>query len=409
MELRPGYTQTEVGVIPDDWKLISFDKAFDFLSTASYSRAQLSDNEKVDYVHYGDIHTKWNHFLNFLQNPLPSISETQLKKNYNLIKEGDLIMVDASEDYEGIGKSVEVKNIGLNKAISGLHTYLLRDKNGVFVNGFKGYIYSNKLVKKQFDRLATGLKVYGVSKNNLKVIQIPLPPKAEQEAIAEALNDVDALISSLDKLITKKRNIKQGAMQQLLTGKKRLPGFTDEWVDKSLGDIAIITMGQSPSSSFYNNSGIGLPLIQGNADIKNRKTIIRNYTSQITKRCFKGDIILSVRAPVGEVAIAVFDACVGRGVCAISYPSNFLYHYLIFIEPQWGKLSKGSTFDSVNSNEVKALEIKLPDNFEEQKAIAKILSDMDAEIAALEARRDKTKAIKQGMMQVLLTGRIRLL
>lgn len=248
-----------------------------------------------------------------------------------------------------------------------------------------------------------------VNVQQIRNFTVPMPPAIEQEVIAKALSDVDALITALRNLITKKRNIKQGAMQQLLTGKKRLPGFSGEWIDKSLGEIANITMGQSPSSLFYNNSVVGLPLIQGNADIKNRKTIIRNYTSQITKRCFKGDIILSVRAPVGEVSIAMFEACIGRGVCAISYPNNFLYHYLIFIQPQWGKLSKGSTFDSVNSNEVKALEVNLSDDFEEQQAIARILADMDAEITAIVARRDKTKAIKQGMMQALLIGRIRLI
>jgi type I restriction enzyme, S subunit len=219
---------------------------------------------------------------------------------------------------------------------------------------------------------------------------------------------VDGLLAGLDRLIAKKRAVKTAVMQQLLTGEVRVGEGNGRWETKPLGSIAEITMGQSPSSLFYNNKGIGLPLIQGNADIKNRRTTIRNYTSEITKRCYKGDIILSVRAPVGEVAKADFDACIGRGVCAISYPNDFLYYYLIYLEPQWGKLSKGSTFDSVNSTEVRALEIHLPTNSEEQRAITAILSDIDAEIAALETRRAKTQAIKQGMMQELLTGRTRL-
>jgi type I restriction enzyme S subunit len=221
-EKKKGYKQTEVGVIPNDWKLISFGKAFDFLSTASYSRAQLSDNGEVEYVHYGDIHTKWNHFLDFQKNTLPSIEREQLK-SYHLIREGDLIMVDASEDYEGICKSVEVKNVGNRKYISGLHTFLLRDSKGYFVNGFKAYIQSNKLVKNQFDRLATGLKVYGVSKNNLKLIEIPMPPtKAEQTAIETILSDMDAEIAALEQKLEKYKMVKQGMMQNLLTGRIRL-------------------------------------------------------------------------------------------------------------------------------------------------------------------------------------------
>ena len=198
-------------------------------------------------------------------------------------------------------------------------------------------------------------------------------------------------------------------MQQLLTGKQRLPGFRGRWEMKRLGDVAEIVMGQSPSSLNYNAKGLGLPLIQGNADIENRWTIKRFFTTEITKRGKCGDILMSVRAPVGEISRAMFDVCLGRGVCAIRYANDFMYHYLISQEPSWAKLSKGSTFDSVNSADVKALEVCLPKDSDEQTAIATILSDMDAEIAALEARRDKTKAIKQGMMQELLTGRTRLI
>ena len=198
-------------------------------------------------------------------------------------------------------------------------------------------------------------------------------------------------------------------MQQLLTGKKRLPGFSDEWGVKRLEDIAEIVMGQSPNSSNYNANGIGLPLIQGNADIHNRKTIKRIYTSQITKRGNSGDILMSVRAPVGEISLAMFDICIGRGVCAIRFDNNFLYHSLIFLEPAWVRHSKGSTFDSVNSFDVKAFEIFMPSDPLEQIAIADVLSNMDEELVSLEARREKTALLKQGMTQELLTGKTRLI
>lgn len=117
---------------------------------------------------------------------------------------------------------------------------------------------------------------------------------------------------------------------------------------------------------------------------------------------------MNVRAPVGEISRTTFDVCLGRGVCAIRYHNDYMYHYLVSQEPSWARLSKGSTFDSVNSADVKALEVNLPSDTAEQTAIATILSDMDTEIAALEQKRNKTRMLKQGMMQELLTGRIRL-
>ena len=173
--MKEGFKHTEIGLIPRDWELLSYDDAFDFLRTATYSRAQLSDNDEIGYVHYGDIHVKCLHFLDLDKITLPTINK-DLLKNYPTLKEGDIIVVDASEDYEGVGKSVEVINLKDRKVISGLHTFLLRDKGDKIANGFKGYIHSNKLVKKQMDNLATGLKVYGVQKTTSKSLSFPTKP-----------------------------------------------------------------------------------------------------------------------------------------------------------------------------------------------------------------------------------------
>lgn len=234
------------------------------------------------------------------------------------------------------------------------------------------------------------------------------PPYEEQVAIAEALNDVDSLIRELDTLIEKKQAVFQGSMHELLTGHLRLPGFTDHWLETDLEHYSIPTMGQSPSSSHYNNKADGLPLIQGNADMNNRRSIIRNYSSEYTKTCAKGDIIMSVRAPVGEVGIATFDSCIGRGVCSFK-KDTFLYYLLWYYEDSWQSISAGSTFDSVNGSQIKSFKIYIPSNVQEREAIAAILSDMDAEIAELESKRKKYAAIRQGMMQQLLTGKIRLI
>lgn len=250
--------------------------------------------------------------------------------------------------------------------------------------------------------LSVAVSQANINGAKLKTYPIPLPPtKAEQTAIATVLSDTDALISRLETLIEKKRAVKQGAMQQLLKPK-------EGWVVKKLGEVADVTMGQSPLSRFYNKEGRGLPLIQGNADIENRKTIIRTFSSLVTKRGKKGDIIMSVRAPVGEISKATFDCCLGRGVCSISHKNDYLYHFLIFFEKSWSKYSTGSTFDSVNSQQVKELNIPIPQLEAEQTRIAQVLSDMDTEIAGLEQKLAKYKLVKQGMMQELLTGKTRL-
>ncbi len=205
----------------EGWDFLTYGEIFTFLKTATYSRAELSTGGSIGYVHYGDIHTKWDIIIDISKTELPSVSEKQLKA-YSILEDGDIIMADASEDYSGIGKCVEVKNIGTNKIISGLHTFLLRDKKGILVNGFKGYLHVSPYIKNQFDKLATGMKVYGVSKANLKTVVVPVPPKEEQNRIASILSEMEEEINALEYKLDKYRKVKNGMMQQLLTGKIRL-------------------------------------------------------------------------------------------------------------------------------------------------------------------------------------------
>jgi type I restriction enzyme S subunit len=402
MELRPGYKQTEVGVIPEEWKLKPLgsvlskgrlggnypnqDREADYplMKMGNIARGYI-DTAKVEYITPG-ITPDLNHRLCY----------------------GD-VLFNTRNTLDLVGKVAIWRD---ELPVAYYNSNLMRlefDPQEICSTEYTNYSLNSAGGVARLRALATGTTsvaaIYTRDLMGLPFI-VPLPP--EQRAIAEALGDVDALIGALDRLITKKRDLKQAAMQQLLTGQTRLPGFSAEWEVKRLGELTEIIMGQSPSSSNYNNTGLGLPLIQGNADIAKRKTIKRIFTTEITKKGKSGDILMSVRAPVGEISQAEFDVCLGRGVCAIRYTNDFMYHYLISREPTWSRLSKGSTFDSVNSVDVKDLEVYLPSDEHEQTAIAAVLSDMDAEIAALEARRDKTRALKQGMMQELLTGRTRL-
>jgi len=398
--LPKGYKQTEVGVIPEDWELISWEEAFDFLSTATYSRDQLSNNEEIAYIHYGDIHTKLKHFLDFEKISFPSITAAKAK-NYSLIAEGDLIMADASEDYEGVGKSVEVKNIKDRKAVSGLHTFLMRDKKGRFVNGFRAYISSNKLVKRQFDRLATGLKVYGVSKNNLKLVLIPYPKPNEQSAIARVLSDTDTLLESLDKFITKKKNIKQGTMQELLTGKRRLPGFEGKWEVKKLGEIAEVKKGELITEKTRILGSI--PVIAGGktpAYYHNRPNRLKKTITISASGAYAGY--------VGFHANPIFASDCSTIEENDNYSIKFIYYHLLRIQNKIYNVQTGGAQPHVHPSDLIPLELNYSENKEEQSAIAQVLSDMDLEIEELEQKRDKYKQLKTGLMQQLLTGKMRL-
>jgi type I restriction enzyme S subunit len=249
---------------------------------------------------------------------------------------------------------------------------------------------------------------------------IPYPALKEQAAIAEAVSDADSLISSLQKLIEKKKAIKQGAMQELLTGKKRLPGFSGEWSKQQLGDICNIVNGGTPSTSiaeFWN----GKILWCTPTDITSCSTkYIYTTESKITESGLKassatllpkGALLLCSRATIGEVRIAGNTICTNQGFKSLVVHQNisneWLYYMVHVLKFNMLEKAIGSTFLEISKKDLAELDIIVPE-FTEQKAIAQVLSDMDSEIELLEKKLAKYQQIKQGMMQELLTGRIRL-
>ena len=187
--------------IPKHWKIKKLGDVLEIFPTASYSRSELSDEGEIQYIHYGDIHTKFDSLLEITDDTLPKISKSKGEK-YEIILLGDLVMVDASEDYQGVGKSTEVIALSRYNTIAGLHTFLLRDKGEYFCLGYKGYITMSDYVKKQLYIAATGTKVYSLSKESLKLIQLPIPPLKEQEKIAEILLSCDKAIRLTTQIIT---------------------------------------------------------------------------------------------------------------------------------------------------------------------------------------------------------------
>jgi len=186
--------------------------------------------------------------------------------------------------------------------------------------------------------------------------------------------------------------------------KLRFKEFNDEWINNCLSDIATITMGQSPSSKNYTSNKNNIILIQGNADLNNGHVVPRIFTTQITKTCNINDIIITVRAPVGDTAISDYNACIGRGVCAIS-GDKYIYHYLNYlkINDYWKKISKGSTIDSITSNDIKNLNINFP-NSTEAKKIVKTLDLLDKKIELQSKKIEDLKLFKKGLNKFIFSN-----
>ena len=296
--------------------------------------------------------------------------------------------------------------------------YILTEFEGIKGKYFYYYFRENFL--KEVSKYTAKSSVDSVRRDMIAKMAVPIPKIEEQIAIAEALSDVDSLISSLQKLIEKKKAIKQGAMQELLTGKKRLPGFSTEWSKQQLGDICNIVNGGTPSTSiaeFWN----GKILWCTPTDITSCSTkYIYTTESKITESGLKassatllpkGALLLCSRATIGEVRIAGNAICTNQGFKSLVVHQNisneWLYYMVHVLKSNMLEKAIGSTFLEISKKDLDELDIIVPE-VTEQKAIAQVLSDMDSEIEQLEKKLAKYQQIKRGMMQELLTGRIRL-
>ena len=398
MVVAEGYKNTEIGVIPEDWDVKSLGSLFEITSS---KRVFQSEWKKSGIPFYRARELAILSEKGVVVNDLYiDIKQYQLyKKQFGVPVVGDMLVT-------GVGTLGKVYVIQSNREFYFKDGNIIWFKIKEAINSeFLKQLFSTVLVTKQIDDASGKTTVGTYTINGAKHTSIPFPPKPEQNAIATALSYADALIYATEKLIAKKKAIKQGAMQELLKPK-------EGWEEKALGEVAEINMGQSPDSRFYNNEHKGLPLIQGNADIKDRMQVVRFWTENTTKTCNEGDLIMTVRAPVGLVGIAKHKSCIGRGICSIKSKSInklFLYHLLVFNEEHWKETEQGSTFTSANFLQIFNFIISFPKSKSEQTRIATILSDMDTEISLLEQKLEKQKQIKQGMMQNLLTGKIRLL
>ncbi|WP_340066499.1 restriction endonuclease subunit S [Ascidiimonas aurantiaca] len=419
-EKRPGYKHTKLGWIPEDWEIFRFDEVFQFIPTYSYSRNQLikcqpNDND-IFNIHYGDIHTSFhNEQLDFdkdievasLLNPVIDI------KKLKLLKEGDLVIADASEDYEGICDAIELKNVRNRKIIGGLHTFAVRDKNGLTANGYRGFIFKNEIVKHNLKRVATGISVLGVSKSNISKILIPLPSPSEQVVISKVLLKWDSAITKLNELIKAKQKSKKGLMHLLLTGKKRLPGFDGEWQEQKLSvffterketnrdDLELLSIGEA---GVYPQS------------LSNKKDTSNNDKSKYKRIC-PGDIgYNTMRMWQGRSALSHLEGIVSPAYTIVKPKEEadsvfFSYFFKVpSVVHKFYRNSQGLVSDTLNCKfkDFAMVKVLLPKNKDEQTAIAQILSAADKEIYLLKEQLEQLEQQKRGMMQQLLMGKERL-
>jgi type I restriction enzyme, S subunit len=270
---------------------------------------------------------------------------------------------------------------------------------------------------------AIGTTMPSLNQDILRKISIPFPPtKAEQETIAEALSDADSLIGSLEKLLAKKRHLKQGATEELLTGKKRLPGFNGEWEVKQLGELAAFHKGKGLPKSALDPFGAVACIHYGELFTRYPETIqeinSRTHNSADSFRSVANDVLM----PTSDVTpnglakascVSVGGVILGGDILVIRSDvkqifGSFLSYVIRQAEDQILQLVTGTTVFHLYAADMKKFSFFMP-SMAEQRAIVAVLDDMDAEIATLEARLAKVRQLKQGMMQELLTGRVRLI
>ncbi|WP_332454410.1 restriction endonuclease subunit S [Chryseobacterium aquaticum] len=400
--------QTEIGLLPEDWSL-------EILSTVSLlkgrigwqglNQSEFTDNDNQPFLitgmNFKDGKIRWNEVYHVSDERYEIAKDIQLKND-------DVLMTKDGT----IGKMLYVDNIPYPfKASLNSHLLLFRPKNNKYIPKYLYYNLQFKYFLNHIEENKSGTTFFGLSQSSVGKYKIPLPPLPEQEAIAEALSDADAWIESLEQLIVKKRFIKQGAMQELLSPK-------EDWEVKKLGEVATISGGGTPStfvSEYWNGdiewftpTEVGYDKYLYSSKRKITNTGLKNSSATILP---VNTILLTSRAGIGDLGILKIEASTNQGfqsiICKEAVDVEFIYYLMSTKKEDLLKNASGSTFLEISPNKVKSLEIIIP-SLAEQTRIATILSDMDAELEALEGQLGKARKVKQGMMQELLTGRVRL-
>lgn len=363
----------------------------------------LSGKTKEDFGH-GEA--KYITYLNVFQNTISDITMTdkiEIDTTQNEVKYGDVLFTTSSETPEEVGMSSvwlgDTPNIYLNSFCFGFRPNQKIDPY------FLGYSLRAPYMRDKIKILAQGISRYNILKNKVMELEISLPNNEEQKLLGTFLQRIDLIITLHQCKLEKLKLTKKALLQKLFpkNGKHipeiRFKGFTDAWEQRKLSDITEIVMGQSPSSKNYTDNPNDNILVQGNADLRNGKVVPRLWTKEITKTIDKGGIILTVRAPVGDVAKTDYKVVLGRGVAGIK-GNDYIYQFLQKLQNNryWVSLSSGSTFESINSNDIKDLIIDIP-SIEEQTKISMLLNNVNSIITLHQRKLERLQEVKKGLLQ----------
>jgi type I restriction enzyme S subunit len=378
--VRANYKRTEVGLIPEDWRIECVGDAFEICNNLRLPISRSSRNDMVgDYPYYGP--TSIQGWIN------------------NFRAEGEYALIGEDGDHFLKWRNQPMTLLVQGKFNVNNHAHLVRGSSNT--TAWFYWYFCNRDITASLTR--QGASRYKLTKATLLKLPCPLPPLTEQRAIATALSDVDALIAGLERLVAKKRDIKQAAMQQLLTGQTRLPGFSGEWRECSLGQIAHIKTGSRNNENKVEDGTY--PFFVRSANVER----INTYSHECEA------ILVPGEGQIGSIFHYIngrFD--VHQRVYAITQfgddiSGRFVHLFMSQHFGAWAMQNTvKATVDSLRLPTFQTFMLRVPPTLDEQTVIATVLSDMDADLSALESRLAKTRAIKQGMMQELLTGRTRL-
>lgn len=407
------FKQSEIGAIPEDWALTTLGTLLAFTNGLNADKAAYGKG--MPFINVMEPITRSHIYGPEIPGRVQIPSDAALTY---LVKPGDIVFNRTSETDSELGLAAVY--LGDERVVFGGFVIRGRPITDALDPKYSGYALRTKTIRSQIISMGQGAIRANIGQQNLQRVLVAVPQKCEQRDIAQALSDVDALIAALDYLIAKKRDIKQATMQQLITGKTRLSGFSGKWETKRLGDLAEMGSGGTPLSSVATYYDGEIPWVSISDMTKGGKTIEateRNLTalgfSNSAAQMFpSGTILYAMYASIGECSIAGVPLCTSQAILGIQpkekLRAEFLYYYLTSLKARVKTLGQQGTQANLNKGIVQDFKLGLP-TVGEQAAIAAVLSDMDAELIALEARRAKTRALKLGMMQELLTGKTRLI
>lgn len=384
MEVRPGYKMTEVGVIPEDWEVRALGEMGQALIGLTYRPEDVASQGTL-VLRSSNIQ---GNSIDFKDNVFVRCRVPQRL----MTCDGDVLICVRNGSRALIGKSILLGERAKGMTFGAFMT-IFRSSHGPLVS----LLFQSPIVKRQIGE-HLGATINQITNKSLTSFLVPVPTTHdERKTITTALGDVDALLGALERLIAKKRNLKQATMQQLLTGQTRLPGFTGDWRVQPLVDIAPLQRGfDLPTSNLLPGP---FPVVYSNGVMNYHAKAQSQGPGVVTGRSGTIGNVTFVDEPFWPHNTALWVTSFKQ--------NNPRFVFYLYTKIDFERFSTGSGVPTLNRNDVHAFEVAIPE-INEQNAIAAVLTDMDADLAALEQRLAKTRALKQGMMQGLLTGRIRL-